>query len=253
VGVSGVRGGPVDGLSIAGAGNGNALVAFSQGDPDERQIAVARVNAPPVPFIVEPPAEWTNARRPTVAWQPPPNDPRPRDYTVRIDDRIVSRSLNVRTYRLAAGALPDGRHTVQVSATSRTGGGDTDTPVATFSTDRRRPSVRLTRRGRKVVVRIVDPGRTSSGPAPGGTTIDWGDDATDDAVDATAEHVYEKSGSVVVLVRAMDVAGNVTNVRRRLTVRAAAGKRPTTTRGADGRPATAGPAPHVTPTPTGRP
>ncbi|WP_022927793.1 hypothetical protein [Patulibacter americanus] len=218
--VSGAAGGPVDGLDIGDAGNGNALVAFSQGAQAVRQIAVARVNAPPVSFLVEAPPEWTNVRRPLITWQAPPNDPRPRHYTVRIDGEVVARKVYSRRLQLEPGALRDGQHTVQVSAASRTGGGETVSPEATFGTDRRPPLVSVTRKGRRVRVRITDPGGKgkASGPAEGGTTIDWGDDDTSDAVNRSASHVYRKAATVSILVRAQDVAGNVTNVRQSVRV-----------------------------------
>jgi hypothetical protein len=218
--VTGAAGGPVDGLEIGDAGNGNALVAFSQGSPSVRQIAVARVNARPVPFMVEAPPEWTNVRRPVITWQLPPNDPRPQHYTVRIDGQVVARTIYSRRLQLKPGALPDGTHTVQVTAASRTGGGETAAPAASFGTDRRPPLVGFVRKGRRVRVVIKDAGGygKSSGPAPGGTTIDWGDDETTDAVTRSAGHLYDETRTVSVVVRAMDTAGNVTNVRRSLRV-----------------------------------
>lgn len=227
--VSGAVGGPVDGLEMAGAGNGNALVAFSQGAQAQRQVVVARVDAPPVPFSVEPPADWTNARRPLITWAAPPNDPRPRHYTVRIDGRVVARTVYSRRLQLAPGALRDGRHAVVVSATSRTEGGDTVAPEAAFGTDRRPPLVSFSRQGRRVRVGVTDPGGKgrASGPAEGGTTVDWGDDDTSDAVNRRASHVYEKGATVSVLVRAQDAAGNVTSVRRTVRLPARAPKRKT--------------------------
>jgi hypothetical protein len=218
--VSGAYGGPVDGLDIGDAGNGNALVGFSQGTQAARQIAVARVNAPPVSFLVEAPPEWTNVRRPLITWQTPPNDPRPRHYTVRIDGKVVARTVYSRRLQLAVGALRDGQHTVQVSAASRTGGGETVSPESTFGTDRRPPLVSITRKGRRVRVRVTDPGGKgrASGPAEGGTTIDWGDDETSDGVDRSASHAYEKAATVSIVVRAQDTAGNVTNVRQAVRV-----------------------------------
>jgi hypothetical protein len=173
-GVSGAVGGPVDGLSMAGAGNGNALVAFRQGATDEGQIVVSRVDAPPVPFLVEVPPEWTNARRPLITWQAPPNDPRPQRYTVHVDGKVVGRTVYDRSLLLAPGALADGRHAVTVTADSRTGGGSTTTPVSTFGSDRRAPLATVSRRDRRVRVRIVDPGRKghASGVAAGGTVVD---------------------------------------------------------------------------------
>lgn len=214
-GVAARVGGPVTGLDIAGPGNGNALVGFAQGESDEAQIAVARVDSPPVPFVVEPPGEWSSARRPAVVWQAPANDPRPRHYTVLIDGRPVARRLVERTYRLPAGGVADGTHTVRIIATSRTGGGDTASSVLRFGVDRRRPVVSVRRSGtRRVRVTVTDPGaRRASGVVAGGTTIDWGDDENAEGLGRRAGHSYARPGRYVVRVQAQDQAGNTVSTR----------------------------------------
>lgn len=224
-GVSGRAGGPVTELDLAGAGNGNALVAFGQGQADERQIAVARVDAPPVSFVVETPGDWTNARRPLITWLPPANDPRPRHYTVKVDGRVVARRVYARTFRVPTGALRDGTHRVQVVATSRTGGGDTASPELPFGTDRRRPVATAKVVGRRVRVTVKDPGGTrASGVAPGGTTVDWGDDETTEGRTRNASHTYATGGRRSIVVRTQDAAGNVASFRFR--VRVAGPRRP---------------------------
>lgn len=218
--VAGPAGGPVGGLRIAGAGNGNALVAFHQGESDEGQIAVARVNAPPVPFIVEPPGDWTNLRRPTITWSAPANDPTPRGYAVEIDGRIVARTVRNRFHRLKTGALRDGQHRVRIIATSRTGGGETATETVDFGTDRRRPTITVKRVGKRIRVRVADPGGKgrASGVAPGGTTIEWGDDDRSEGVTRSASHRYAKAGRRTIVVRTQDAAGNVARLRTTLRV-----------------------------------
>lgn len=216
--VAGPTGGPVHGLRIAGAGNGNALVAFHQGESDEGQIAVARVDAPPVPFIVEPPGEWTNVRQPTITWSAPANDPKPRGYAVEVDGRVVARTTNNRFYRLKTGALRDGQHRVRVIATSRTGGGETATAPVAFGTDRRRPTVTVQRTGKRIRVRVADPGGKgrTSGVASGGTTITWGDGERSEGITRSASHRYAKAARRTIVVRAGDRAGNVANFRTTL-------------------------------------
>lgn len=219
--VAGVRGGPVGELRIAGPGNGNALVAFRQGGDDEGQIAVARVSAPPVPFLVEPPQGVTNARRPLITWTAPPNDPRPKEYTVQVDGRTVARKVYDRSLSVPLGALRDGRHRVRVLATSRTGGGDTATPTVDFATDRRRPEVAVTVKGLRVVVRVRDlGGKAASKVAPGGTIVDWNDESTTDDATGVASHRYEKPGRRSILIRAQDQAGNTVARRVRVVLRA---------------------------------
>lgn len=218
--VAGPVGGPVGGLRIAGAGNGNALVAFHQGQSEEGQIAVARVDAPPVPFVVEPPNGWTNAARPEITWAAPANDPRPRDYVVEVDGRAVGRTVNGRRLKLHSGALRDGRHSVRVVATSRTGGERTATPAVEFGTDRRRPLATVRRVGKRIVVRVTDPGgrKQASGVAAGGTTVDWGDDDVTEGATRTAKHRYKRAGRRTIVVRTHDQAGNKTVVRTTLRV-----------------------------------
>ena len=92
----------------------------------------------------------------------------------------------------------------------------------------------VVRKGRRVVVRVKDAGgrNHASGPLDSGTTIDWGDGETADAVTRGASHRYVAAGSYAVVVRATDTAGNATAVRRRFVLaptaaekRAAARKR----------------------------
>lgn len=217
--IAGPVGGPVKELRIAGAGNGNALVAFHQGESSEGQIAVARVDAPPVPFLVEPPGDWTNVRRPTLTWEQPINDPRPRDYTVEVDGKPVARTVYARSLTLKPGALRDGLHKVRVIARSRTGGGETATPTVSFGTDRRRPIATIAPAGRRFRVRVVDPGgKQASGPAGGGTTIDWGDGEQSEGITRSASHRYAKPGPRTVVVRAADKAGNTIGARLKIRV-----------------------------------
>lgn len=208
--VSGPVGGPVQQLDVAGAGNGNALVAFRQGHPEETQIVVARVSAPPVPFVAEPPGEWTNLQRPVLTWQAPPNDPSPASYRVEIDGRTIGRTRAQRSFKLPRGALRDGRYRMRVVAASRTDGGTTATPTVRFGIDRRRPVARVTVDGTQVRVRVTDPGARGrrSGIVEGGTSVDWGDDEDDAGLTGSARHRYAKPGRRTITVRASDAAGN---------------------------------------------
>ncbi len=219
--VAGPVGGPVQQLSVAGAGNGNALVAFRQGHPEEAQIAVARVSAPPVPFVAEPPGEWTNLQRPTITWQAPPNAPSPESYRIEIDGRTVGRTRAQRQFRIPRGALKDGRYRLRVVATSRTSGGTTATPTVRFGVDRRRPVARVTVRGTRVRVRVTDPGVRGrrSGIASGGTAVDWGDGTDDQGLTRSASHRYAKPGRRTVTVRTADAAGNRLTARIPVLVR----------------------------------
>lgn len=206
-GVSGPVGGPVRELAIAGSGTGDALVAFSQGESHEGQVAVARVHAPPVPFTVATPPGWVNSLRPLLTWDPPPVGFRPRSYTLEIDGRPVARTRGTQL-RLAEGTLADGPHVVRVVARS-VAGETTATESQPLRLDHAPPDATLRKRGARVVVRIVDGRRGRvSGVAPGGSSIRWGDGRVDPAVGARRAHRYRRVGRYRIAVRTLDRAGN---------------------------------------------
>jgi hypothetical protein len=221
-GVAGPVGGPVRDLAIAGSGTGDALVAFVQGESDEGQVAVARVHAPPVPFTVHTPPGWVRELRPLLTWDPPPAGFRPRSYTVEIDGRPIARTAGLRA-RLQEGTLADGRHEVRVIARSAAGE-TTSTRAQPLLLDHAPPAPVVRRRGMRVTVRIDDGRRgRAAGPAPGGSTIRWGDGRVDAAVGARRAHRYRRPGAYRVTVRTLDRAGN--RATTRLLVRVSAGSR----------------------------
>ncbi|EHN11840.1 hypothetical protein PAI11_12720 [Patulibacter medicamentivorans] len=217
--VTATQGGPVHGLRIAGSGTGDALVALHEGEPDEGQIAVARVTSPPVPFLLELPDAWTRTRRPLIAWEPPPAGFQPLHYTVEIDGRRAAR-VRGNQVRLREGAVRDGVHRVRVVATDRSGE-TTATGVGRLRTDRRPPTASAVRSGRAIRVRIGD-GRGGSGPAPASSTISWGDGSRSAGVGARRSHGYRRAGRYRITVVARDRAGNAATVR--MTVRAPRGR-----------------------------
>ncbi|WP_320671923.1 hypothetical protein [Patulibacter defluvii] len=217
--VAAAQGGPIRSLRIAGAGTGDALVAFHEGEPDEGQIAVARVTAAPVPFALELSDDWTRARRPLIAWQPAPEGFRPLHYTVEIDGRRAARVRGT-AVRLREGAVPDGSHRVRVIASDRAGQTTATDPVR-LRTDRRPPTATAVRRGGAIEVRIGD-GRGGSGAAPGASTVAWGDGRRSSGVGVRARHRYRRAGRRRIVVVARDQAGNRATIR--LTVRAPRGR-----------------------------
>jgi hypothetical protein len=220
--VASAVGGPVREIAVAGAGSGDALVAFAQGEQERGQIAVARVQAPPVPFTVQPPVGWIRARAPLVTWDPAPPGLQPRFFTLELDGRAVLRTGAAR-HRFAAGTLGEGVHAVRVVATS-SAGETTATDSASLLIDRTPPRPLLRRRGRVATVRIVD-GRAGAvaGPAEESSSVRWGDGRTSADVSDRATHRYRRGGSYRVVVRARDEAGNTSTTRLTLAVPSTSG------------------------------
>jgi hypothetical protein len=218
-GVSGPAGGVVRGIAAAGSGTGDALVAFAQGESDEGQIAVARVEAPPVPFAAITPTGWTRARRPLVTWTGAPEGFRPRSYTIEIDGKPLARRPRGTHLRLPEGVLRDGRHRLRVIAVNRVGE-TTATRVEPLNTDRRPPSATLVQQGklgRLARVSVSDGRRKSSSGPSLATQVIWGDGARSRG--RKPKHRYKRPGLYLVTVKALDRARNVFLLRQRLRVR----------------------------------
>jgi hypothetical protein len=206
--VGGPIGGPVRQLVIAGSGAGDALVAFGQGPDNAQGIYVSVVDAPPAPFTLTLPVGWTKQRRPSFSWERARDELGPVRYTVEVNGRRVARTSRLRL-RLREGTLKQGRHRVSVMARD-SAGQETVADPDTYRLDRTPPRARLSRRGRRVTVKIVDTGgrRRSSGPRRLGSSVAWGDGMTDDAVSNQARHRYRRPGRYRIAVRAVDKAGN---------------------------------------------
>jgi hypothetical protein len=210
-------GGAVRELAVAGTGAGDALVAFAQGADGDRTIAATVVDAAPSPFALTLPS-WTREPRPTLSWDPARDALGPVRYTVAIDGRRVART-SARRLRLREGTLAQGSHRVEVIARD-SAGQDTAARPAFYELDRQAPLARLSRKGRRVVVQIVDPGgRRASGPGEERSSVQWGDGGVSQFVTRRANHVYTRRGRFTVTVVAMDAAGNRAVMRRSIAQR----------------------------------
>ena len=210
-------GGPVRELSIAGSGRGDAIVAFAQGADGDRQIAAAIVDAAPSSFALTLPP-WTRQRRPNLSWDPAFDALGGVSYTVSIGGRRVARTSQTRL-RLREGTLRQGRHRVRVVARDRLGQTTAARP-GTYQLDRQTPVTRLTRKGRTLIARIVDPGgRRASGPGSELSSVDWGDQAVSDFVTRRARHRYRRPGRYTLSIIAVDKAGNRVVERRRVRIK----------------------------------
>jgi hypothetical protein len=211
-------GGPVRELAIAGTGRGDAIVGFAEGADGDRQISAAVVDAAPTPFTLTLPLGWTRARRPGFSWERSLDSLGPVTYTVWVDGRRAARTRRTRLL-LREGVLRQGSHRVKVVARDDAGQ-HTTAGLDSYAFDLQMPLARLERSGRRLSVRISDPGgRRASGPRPRASSVDWGDGRVTDLVTRKARHRYSKAGSYRITIVAVDRAGNRKVVRRRIGVR----------------------------------
>ena len=212
-------GGPIRELAVAGSGRGDAFVGFAQGVDNDRQIAVAIVDAAPAPFTLTLPLGWTRQRSPEFSWERAEDSLGAVAYTVSVDGRRIGRTRG-HTWRLPEGSLDQGSHTVKVVATDREGQ-DTRADPRAYRLDRQAPAVAVTSRRRTVTVIVRDP----SGPGASGIDEDassvtaWGDGASTDAFTTRTMHRFRRAGRFAVSVSARDAAGNRVVVRRTVTLR----------------------------------
>jgi hypothetical protein len=213
--VSSDTGGTVHATDLAGSDLGDGVVGFLQGDGTNQTIDVATVNAPPGAFNVSTPPTWVNNRHLELSWDAAPHGMTPVTYTVLIDDQDVADGLHRLSYRLGPKQIPNGVHTVSVSATDPNLQ-ETDSPTALLEIDRVPPRVSIEVHGSHVVVDVRDgPRRQVSGVAPGGTTVHWGDGHSSIGT-GRLSHRYKRRGHYTVKVSAIDRAANSVHVTRRI-------------------------------------
>jgi hypothetical protein len=212
-GVSAPTGGTVTDLRLSGSGLGDGLVGFRQGDA----VTGAIVDAPPLEFAVQVPLRFTRAKRLRLGWDPAPNALSPVRYLVRVGGRTVARNVRGTAVRVPTKKIRDGKRKVAVTAIDEAGQRRAGTS-AMLRLDRRKPRVRIRRRGMSVTVRIVDgkKGRTA-GVQPSSVRIKFGDGKRGPRR-ARARHRYKRRGSYLVVVKARDRAGNRISARRRVKV-----------------------------------
>jgi len=216
--VSAPRGGGLAAFRLAGSGLGDAIVGFKQGGGAFSQIAATVVDAPPSEFFILLPDGWQRKRRVPISWDPSLNGVSGVRYSVAVDDEPVKQRLRRRSVRLGPADLPDGIHKVQIFAADGAGQ-ETGSQTGDVLVDRRRPRVRVRRRGRTVHVRVSDGRRgRGSGLRRSATRIYFGDGSRR-AKRARVRHRYRRRGTYRLVVRARDRAGNRISVKRRVRVR----------------------------------
>jgi PKD domain len=209
-------GGPVGAVDLAASSLGDAIVGFQQGASGSGQIAVAVVDAPPARFLVFAPDTWIRRKRTGVTWDRVATAVSPVTYTVAVDDEPVRGNLRGTHVRLGPRHLPEGRHRLEIVATDRADQ-ETVSSATRVRVDRRRPRVRIRRRGRLVSVRVTDR-RPGSGLRRRATRVRFGDGSAARR-SSRARHRYASRGRYVVTVTARDRAGNRIRFRRAVRVR----------------------------------
>jgi hypothetical protein len=201
--VSGVIGGPVEGLAIGRSGRGDALLGFRQGDPGRYEIVVDRVGSKPASFLLRAASGWVKPRQVKLRWQTPVSGVGAVRYSVMLDGRVVKAGLGRRWFRPRPAQLGNGIIRAQVLATDQLGQ-QTLSKRATLMVDGQPPSVSLRVRNGRALIRIKD---SDAGVKGKKTKVSFGDGKTARGGSRFA-HRYEHGGRYRIVVRAEDGAGN---------------------------------------------
>jgi hypothetical protein len=211
--------GPVDpdaGFAAAPTRVGDALVAFVQRTGDARAIVVAAHDRPPTRPVG---STSERPRKPApLRWQPSLDLLGPPTYTVTVDGRVLGQT---QATELAPppGALSEGEHTWQVTATDRRGQAQTSR-TRRLRVDATPPTLTARFSRRQRVLTIVPRAGDPSGAAPSGLSrvvVDLGNGRRTTAR-GRLTYRYPRRGTYTVVVTATDRAGNATEVRRRITI-----------------------------------
>jgi hypothetical protein len=234
--LSAPRGGAIGGLQLGGSGLGDAIVAWVQGSGANVQIVAAVVDAPPDPFFVQTPSGWRRQPRIAIHWAAAVNAIGGLTYSVSVDDEPVGKPTKRLFTRLRSAQIGDGRHRIQVFAIDEAGQ-ETGSRNAVLMVDRRAPKVALRRRGNRLAILVSDGARRETSGVKGsavqvgfgdggkgrgggeGTTISSaGRKGKPKSAVKTVRHSYLEPGTYRVTVRALDRAGNVTELERRVRI-----------------------------------
>ncbi len=209
--LSGGAGGPIGEIAVGRSGLGDGLVAFQQGPIGNAAIVGAQVTAPPAPFAVTLPKTWIRPAQLHVAWVPAESANGPLTYQPVLDGRLAGSPQTGLSFTFARQSVSTGTHNVQILARDIFGQ-EILTAESSVKVDGTPPRVRLSRRGRTLVVQVSDRG---SGLVPSSVRVSFGDGAFSNKRRAAA-HRYARGGTFTVYVTARDRAGNRVAVRRRV-------------------------------------
>jgi hypothetical protein len=209
--------GPVDGLSFAGSGRGDALLGWTVGAPGQEEVVGDFVQAPPAPFLVSVPKGWVRGAGASISWEAPADAVAGVTYSVYVDGRPRLRGLPGLSARLPSAGLGDGVHRVQVLATDAAGQ-QTMSAASELKVAADAPIVRveLVDRGRGVRVAITDDG--AAGVDDRALAISFGDGRHANRR-ARVVHVYARAGTYTITALVRDDAGNHATVHVHVRVR----------------------------------
>lgn len=201
----GPLGGAVSGLTGAGAGSGDALLAFTQGESGQLAIVADHISAPPESFGVIVPKKWVRPRRARISWSPPATAVGGLTYSLILDGRVVRSRILRRRFTPSPALLGSGIRKVRVIATDGLGG-EVISSAMKLRVDGQAPIVRIQvkRRQGEVVLRFKD---AQSGLAGGSIRASFGD-GEHSRGHAILHHQYSHAGTYTIRVRARDRVGN---------------------------------------------
>jgi hypothetical protein len=195
---------PGGGLAAAADAQGDAIVAYLQGDASARRLAVAAVVNPPGPLFGLTTDHFIRVARPLLQWTASRGAFSPIAYTVVLDGKPVATTAAT-SLRLPV-ALADGVHQWQAIARDSLGQ-QTPSPVRALRIAARPPVVGLAVSGSRRAGAALTFAATVKAPAGlAAVTIDFGDGAR--ARGARASHRYARAGRFTVRVTAVDRLGN---------------------------------------------
>jgi hypothetical protein len=207
--------GPVGGLSLGGDGQGDALLAWTQGPAGSSEVLGGFVQAPPAPFQVTTPVGWVRASSARISWEAAPDAVAGVTYSVYVDGHPRVRGLTGLATSLNPIALGDGVHRVQVLATDNSGQ-QTMSAASKLEVDANPPivKVRLIDRGSGVRVTIRD---SASGVDAGACGISFGDGRRARGR-KTVSHRYAHPRLYTITALVRDRVGNEATVHLRVRV-----------------------------------
>jgi hypothetical protein len=208
--------GAVNGLALGGSGEGDALLAWTQGPIGQAEVVGDFVQAPPAEFLLDAPSNWVRSRTASISWEASTDAVAGVTYTVYVDGRPRLRGLTGLSAKLSTLALGDGVHHVQVLATD-SAGQQTMSARSELKIDANPPIVRvkLVDDGRGVRVVVRD---DASGVDTAATRVAFGDGYSTSGRRA-ATHIYQRAGSYTIVARVRDKVGNSATVHLRVQVR----------------------------------
>jgi hypothetical protein len=208
--------GPIAGLSLAGSGQGDALLGWTQGAIGQAEVVGDFVQAPPAPFSVDAASGWVRGRSAAITWESSLDAQAGVTYVVYVDGKPRLKGLTGLAARLSSVSLGDGVHHLQVLATDASGQ-QTMSSERALKVDANPPTVSLSRVDHQRGVRVTVSDK-ASGVDAAATRISFGDGQHLDK-HARGSHEYARAGLYTIRVTVRDKVGNHAIVHLRARVR----------------------------------